>query len=465
MANNGASGNQYYLFDHRVIEHVENAVLSLGEVRKDPRNPLFVADRPWEAWLDNLYGNVLYDEEKNIFRLWYSPFLYHKFVPGREVNEEGRNESSLCYAYSHDGLEWIKPELGIVDFEGSRNNNIVMRNVHGIGVMKDTHDDDPARRYKMFFKDQRRRPPSPDYRIHAGAAHSPDGIHWTEDAQVDLPRWPWKWGDTHNNCLWDERLERYVLYTRTFTETVGERIRLVARMESPDFRTWSRPVDVLRESSEEIGHRQVYTVPSFQFDGITMGFLMMINTDEGDWTVDCELGWSPDTWNWYRICPGASIIPRGPAGSCDFGTVYAAQGPIIRDKEILIYYGGFERPHRGYRKGSLCLARLGPDRWAGYEPRVDSTPAVLTTHPIRWTGKQLHVSADCGAGGFLNAAVVGSEARCLDGCIPVNGEASRRPVEWKDDANLPPLEGETVRLQFQLLGAKLYAFGFGELTV
>jgi hypothetical protein len=458
---NGESGDQYYLFDHRILEEVENAVLSLGEVMKDPRNPLFVADRPWEAWLDNLYGNILYDEEESIFRLWYSPFLYHEFVPGGKLNEEGKHESGLCYAYSKDGIEWIKPELGIVDFEGSVKNNLVMRKVHGVGVFKDAHEADPAKRYKLFYKKRRDSRAPEDYRIPAGTAHSPDGIHWTEDVHVDLPCWFWKWGDTHNNCFWDERLRRYVLYTRTFTETPGERIRLVARMESQDFKSWSRPVDILRELPAEMGHRQVYTVPSFQCDGITMGFPMMFNTDEGDWTVDCELGWSPDTWNWFRICPGDPIIPRGPAGSFDFGTIYAAQGPIFRDEEILIYYGGFERPHRGYRKGSLCLARLRLDRWAGYEPRDDNSPCMITTTPIRWTGKRLHVSADCGEGGFLKAAAVGIEGRSFGDCKPLSGEVTRRPIEWSNDANLPPLEGETVRLQFQLSRAKLYAFGFG----
>ena len=177
--------------------------------------------------------------------------------------------------------------------------------------------------------------------------------------------------------------------------------------------------------------------------------------------MDCELGWSPDTWNWFRVCPGDPIIPRGPAGSCDFGTIYATQGPIFRDEEILIYYGGFERPHRGYRKGSLCLARLRLDRWAGYEPRDDNSPGMITTHPIRWTGKRLHVSADCDEGGFFRAAVVGIEGRSFSECIPLSGEVTRRPIEWTNNENLPPLEGDTVRLQFQLSRAKLYAFGFG----
>ena len=39
---NGESGDQYYLFDHRILEEVENAVLSLGEVMKDEDLSRFV---------------------------------------------------------------------------------------------------------------------------------------------------------------------------------------------------------------------------------------------------------------------------------------------------------------------------------------------------------------------------------------------------------------------------------------
>jgi len=451
-----------YLFDHRIIERTENAILSLGEPKKDFHNPLLVADRPWEAWLDNLYGNILYDEEEKIFKLWYSPFLYHKYVPGGKLNEEGKNESGLCYAYSEDGIHWKKPELGVVEFEGSRKNNLVMRKVHGIGVIKDSHEEDPARRYKMFFKDQGKKKSDREYRLPAGVASSPDGIHWSEEVEADMPHRSGtsKWGDTHNNFFWDERLQTYVLFTRTWTDIPGDRARLVARMESPDFRRWSRPVDIWRELPAEMKHRQTYAMTSFPCNGIYISFLMMFNTDEGNWTVDCELAWSPDTWHWYRICPGQSILPRGPEGSYDYGTIFAAHTPIMTDTEIMIFYGGFKSPHHGYRKGSLCLARLRPDGWAGYEPDDNNSPAIITTKEILWTGKRLWVSADC-EDGFLKAAVIGSEDRSFNECLLLKGNATRQFLSWKDEEKLPSLEGKTMRIQFQLVRSKLYAFGFG----
>ncbi len=31
-----------------------------------------------------------------------------------------------CYAESQDGIQWVKPKLGIVEFQGSKDNNIIL---------------------------------------------------------------------------------------------------------------------------------------------------------------------------------------------------------------------------------------------------------------------------------------------------------------------------------------------------
>ena len=50
----------------------------------------------------------------------------------------------LCYACSVDGIHWEKPELGLVAFDGSKQNNILMRRVNGAGVFKDERETDPS---------------------------------------------------------------------------------------------------------------------------------------------------------------------------------------------------------------------------------------------------------------------------------------------------------------------------------
>jgi len=59
-------------------------------------------------------------------------------------------EMGLCYAVSTDGIDWEKPDLGLLEFGGNKRNNILMRHVHGAGVFKDDRETNPARRHKML---------------------------------------------------------------------------------------------------------------------------------------------------------------------------------------------------------------------------------------------------------------------------------------------------------------------------
>mgnify|MGYP003316074152 CR=1 FL=1 len=125
--------DRYLLLDSRIIEKVDNAKLSVGKIRKHPANPLLIEDKPWEKRFDNLYGNMVYDEKDEIYKLWYSPFIVDYSAKGMSLSEmqekeykvPKNREMAICYATSQDGIEWEKPNLGLIDFNGSKNNNII----------------------------------------------------------------------------------------------------------------------------------------------------------------------------------------------------------------------------------------------------------------------------------------------------------------------------------------------------
>ncbi|GAG51720.1 unnamed protein product, partial [marine sediment metagenome] len=213
-------------------------------------------------------------------------------------------------------------------------------------------------------------------------AFSPDGLHWSE--LVPCPAIDAA-GDTHNNSLWHQRLGRYVGITRLWRD--GQRI--VGRTESPDFVNWTKAAEALRGVER---HLQTYAMPVFRYANVYLGLVMVFDTQSD--LVDCELAWSPDTVHWERVCPGTSLIPRGAKGSHDWGCVYAAAYPILRDGELLLYYSGSDGPHTDWRKGSLCLARLRPDGFAGLRPKAADQPGTVTTRPVICSGKHLRLSAD-----------------------------------------------------------------------
>ncbi len=439
---------KHLVLDSRVLERVDGAKPVLGTVEKEIRNPLFQADKPWENALNNLYPNVLYDEEERLFKLWYKCVLNDKDViakmmPPATVHDQGW---FLLYATSRDGLAWEKPALGLHGFDGSTRNNAVARDTPNVGVFSDPHDPDPARRYKMV------------YDVGSGKMRvrfSPDGLRWTEPV---VPEGLAGAGDTHNNAFWDERLGKYVLITRLF---LGE--RLVARSESTDFLHWERPAVVLRSTAEEDKTHQTYCMPAFPYANVYLGYVMMYHVGT-DRTVDCELAWSPDSVAWKRVAPGTPFLPRGPKGSYDSACIYAPAGPpIVRDDRIWIYYGGSAAVHRGWKRHCLpCLARLRVDGFAGYQPADVRTPAHLTTAPLCCTDEPLRVSADA-TGGTLRVEVIGAEGYSLEACEPIARDVTDAVVRWKGGKDLSQLSGQTYRLRFELSAATLYAFSGVEL--
>lgn len=469
------SPDKHLLLDSRIVERQDGVRLALGTVRKAPQNPLFGEDRPWELRIDNLYGNVVYDEEERIYKLWYSPFIRraqeervprdtrssipHESVPG------GIRDMGICYATSTDGLVWQKPDLGQFPFEGSTRNNIVMSAAsrttlweapHGAGIFKDPRDPDPSRRYKMIFMERPRdsaRDRAADLPRRLCVSFSRDGLRWQDPIPLSQPSMS---GDTHNNALWAPSLGRYVAFTRRKVQG-----RIVTRAESEDFVHWTAGENVFRSLPSEPA-RETYAMPVFAYANVYLGLVMMLNRSElvpgmGSDTVDCELAWSPDTVHWERVCPGTPLIPRGPQGSSpDWGCVFGCAAPILREGTVRLYYGGNNGLHSDWRDGFLCLAYLRPDGFAGMEPEPSRGTGHVITRPLENTSGVLRISADAD-GGSVRTTVLDEGGQSLAISAPVSADVTDAVVRW-ERGSFGSLTGRTVRLRFDLTASRLYAF-------
>lgn len=83
--------------------------------------------RPWEVRYDNSYPTVFYDSYLEKYRCYYSTFTtdngssQYNLEERKKVNYHPSTDRivSLCYAESDDGVNWIKPNLGIINWKGS----------------------------------------------------------------------------------------------------------------------------------------------------------------------------------------------------------------------------------------------------------------------------------------------------------------------------------------------------------
>ncbi|MAE40877.1 MAG: hypothetical protein CML07_08175 [Psychrobacter sp.] len=111
-----ADRKQLFLDDGFLIERAEGIRYVLHQPVKCADNPLIVPDRPWEQQVQ-LYGSVLWDEERTLYRMWYTARTHRHGKDGAVV---------MAYAESADGVTWEKPALGLADWEGSTDNNLLL---------------------------------------------------------------------------------------------------------------------------------------------------------------------------------------------------------------------------------------------------------------------------------------------------------------------------------------------------
>ena len=103
--------------DDYLIDRLTGAAQARRCSSPTPREVVLTADEPWEG-NTSAYYTVFQDGDN--YRMYYRGSHFD------EQTEEGHATArSTCYAESTDGIHWTKPELGLFEFNGSKQNNIV----------------------------------------------------------------------------------------------------------------------------------------------------------------------------------------------------------------------------------------------------------------------------------------------------------------------------------------------------
>ena len=150
--------------DQVLVRETQGISFTLHPAREHPENPLLKADQPWEGWRLEIYGNVIFDEEERLFKMWYL---------GEET--ETFPNYAVYYAVSQDGVHWEKPLVGTVQTATYPSHNVVAAEIILPSVIKDNKDPDPEKRYKMSGWDQKR------HGYHTWV--SPDGLRGIRSAR------------------------------------------------------------------------------------------------------------------------------------------------------------------------------------------------------------------------------------------------------------------------------------------
>ncbi len=451
----------------------------------------------WEAGSPR-FQRVPYDEKAHRFRLYYT-----NWIDGRAL---------VCAADSSDGVAWEKPSLGLVEFDGSTDNNITNCPADELALHWDPHELDASRRWKRVDN----KPTGSDeagnriWRAFASAdgydwQQVPEGAHSSQPMLFNFGAPPEGFGGAIDPDA------PFVFYSQRGS---GRRTRILGRRDSADFLNWSGLRTVIDQDLDDPPGTEFYSASADLANrsngGLRIMMLHTLHTDldepyhiqapdhywghepggsaipaRADGIVDSQLAVSRDTVQWTRW--REPFIERGGPGAWDWGMLYA-DAPILHNDQLHFFYMAGPQSHNGRtaypeegryprpKSWGKGLATLRRDGYVHVEAS-SFTPGQLTTHRFQQAaGGDIYVNVDATAGELryellqdTGAPIAGYS---VEDCDPIRGDGLNEALSWGgrrgwpavgDDRRTPGLEDLPVRefymkLRFHLdPGAKLYS--------
>ncbi|MEO5803527.1 MAG: hypothetical protein ABIR24_08340, partial [Verrucomicrobiota bacterium] len=465
-------GDRACLFlDDRFVEKQTGLTRTWHQGKPLPE-PAIVGDA-WDKW-PHLFGSAIYNPQTKIYQMWYSSI------------REG-----MFYAESHDGRKWTKPKLGLIDANGSKENNWVMSSVSLPNVLLDLNEKDPAARYKLFAWDHiyYSKEPKED-RVNGHTLFgSPDGIHWKLIGKgipgrlmsLDERCANFITPDT-NQVIWDNLGKRYLSTFRTYPKRweLGEfetgRRRSIGITSAkqitgpwepiitslvPDEQDDAAAAKAMREIPPGKRWAELYSMPLFNYGNHYIGLLSLIHvalSNDGVMTAnapgggDLQLAFSHDGLKWHRPVGRTTLI--GPSNANELHPTYAAcSAPIEMGNEIWIFYSeqNSSHPTAVNPNSQIRAAAWRKDGFASLAA-TGQKPGTLTTPPLRFAGEKLELNVETNEGGSVRVALLSASGKPLKGfeeskCDVVKQSSIAHTVTWKGRGNLAALRNDPVRIQ------------------
>lgn len=433
-------------------------------------------DAPWEGDGCESYSII---REGDRYRLYY--LGWQMLDP--EVKLHTTANLFICYAESRDGIRWEKPSLGLREFVGSRDNNIILDRgnceIHDmVYVFK---DDNPAcpedERYKLIGK-------SSNHTLFCYI--SADGIGfrpgWRLSDQGAF--------DTHNIAMWVPEINAYMAFIRDFHNrpcAVKEgrtNIRDIRWMTSPDFKTWTKPEMLDFDGGEDyplyVNAVQRYYRAPHQFVGFPTRYvereawtpnydqlagaelrrkIIGVHPRYGLATTDCVFMTSRDGKRWRRyddafIRPGIERLNNWVYGDCFVApAMIETPSPLEHaPNEISLYC--FENHWRMIP----AVMRRYTSRMDGFVSRhAGYAEKRLATLPFIFDGNTLSLNFSTSARGYVYVTLRSPDCPMVS--CELFGDALERRVTF--DGDLAALAGREVVMELALRDADVFAFQFG----
>lgn len=458
-----------YLIDETTAEIVQHEPVY--------REDVLACDRPWEGSGCSYYV-IVPDDGK--FRLYYRG--------SRLTNADGtefvHNKPGFwCYAESSDGIHWERPSLGLWEWEGSKENNIILGDKwrDNFYVFLDTN---PACPPEERFKGLEGL--SKPFGLHGYV--SADGIHFTYKGLItDNGAF-----DSMNVCFWDADAQEYRCYLRDLHGSTDPNnkwgkggIRDIRVSCSKDFVTWSVPEQIsFREDQEDIPLYTNQVQPYYRGAHMRIGFpsryierpwsesfdhlpspehrknRMAFSERYGTAMSDCVIMTSRDGKHFDRR--DEAFWTPGPEGSYNwvYGDCFPAYGLI----DVPAPIPGAEPETALFKVRNSWLRPIVFERWGirrdgFFSLKSTYKPCYLKTKPLIFEGSALHLNFATSVAGSMKLTLVTEEGTRYDSC-EIFGDSTDRVIAFEGLEDLSTLAGKPVVLEAVMRDSHLYSLKF-----
>jgi hypothetical protein len=408
------------------------------------REVVITTDKPWEGHF-SAYYTIFKDGAK--YRLYYR---------GSAATSDKSEQQFTCYAESADGIHFVRPDLGLIEFDGSKDNNIILSGTesHNFAPFLDKNPAaKPGERYKALA--------GIGSKLHA--LGSPDGLHWKKlQTEPVMTKGTF---DSLNLAFWDTQSNCYRAYSRYFDRGDYTGYRAIQNSQSPDFLHWDEPQP--NHYAEGVPKTHFYTNATFPCPGAPHHYLafpmrfvpdrkkiqeskqpgvsdavFMSSRDGRNWDRTHLESWlrpGTDQRNWTHRSnmPAWGIVPTSP----DEFSIYVSEHydwPDNRLRRVTVRRHGFSSAHAGYNGGQF------------------------TTRPLIFSGDQLVLNYATSAAGSIAVELQDESGKPLPGYAladmkPLFGDELDAVIAWNSKHDVAGFAGKPVRLHFVLHDADLYS--------
>ena len=435
-------GSRLELFiDDVLVESMKGVSLKLH--KPEPRDVVLVCDAPWEG---NVSGYYTFFRDEDRFRVYYRGLHYGE-------DKKASHPQVTCFGESNDGITWTKPTLGLFEYNGSRDNNIIWTvspAAHNFTPFKDLKPDCASdARYKALafgttIIDGKQKDCLNAYK-------SSDGIRWALQKEGVITTGSF---DSQNLAFWDAERREYRAYWRT-----GDEVRAIRTGTSKDFVNWENQANLKYVDSPK---EHLYTnavSPYFRAPHLFIAFPTRF--EEKTEQVEPVFMTSRDGFLFRRW--SETLIPiTAPKDRDRNRSNYMTWGVLQLpgdDRELSVY-----ATEAGY-VGPGTRVRRFVFRIDGFVSAHADAAGTMTTKMFTFTGSQL--SLNVVSKGVTLVELQDADGKALPGftiadCTPITADAIEHIVKWNAGSDVSALAGKPVRLRFVMTDADLYSIRFRE---